>query len=1260
MKKTTALRLLTPTLIFLFLFSVISQAQIYEPSGLRIPGDWNSWVNNTGMGGAFDLQKVQSGTARWQTTFQFTGTTGAQNFKFASSNASDPWGNQWAGNAAMTLNALCNVTYGTPSDPNNKITVTNNKWYTVVFEDKGYASTRCIFMQTSAQPVTIPSVSQQPLVVTNTDAVTVTATLSAAPSSEEKIYIRYTTNDWAASSCVAMNISASTGTGIIPAQNANITVKYYIFSTVITNPVQDWDLITIKLNNNNSQNYSYTVGGTTSCGQSMSLITTEPPFPVEGTPITIYLNAAYGNMGLFNYTVDVFAHTGVITNLSTSNSDWKYVKTNWGQNTPETKLTRIGDNLYSLVIPNIRTYYGVPASEQILKMAFVFRGGVAGTGGAYPEQKNADGSDIMVDVYAPSLKVKITNPTSRDPLVSPNQALSVCVSAMQNQTISLYLDQQLLQTESTSSMSYPLVLTGMVPGSYWVKAVASGTSGQARDSVNIYLRGPVVVQDLPAGVKRGINYIDNNTVTLVLNDPAGLKQFAFAIGEFSNWLPNDQNYMKRTPDGKNYWVTITGLGSQQEYAYQYYVDGLLKLADPYSDKILDPWNDKYISKFNYPNLKPYPADKTTGVVSVLETGQSAYPWEVNSFTPPAVDGRQQDLVVYELLLRDFTDSSSVAMAIEKLDYLKNLGVNAIELMPINEFDGNNSWGYAPNFYFAPDKYYGRKNDYKKFIDECHKRNMAVVLDIVTNHCFGLNPQVQMYFSTTTGGGQPSANNPWLNPQSPHPLGIGYDFNHESAATREFFKMVFAYWITDYKVDGFRFDLSKGLTQKYTGSDMGAWGAYDQSRINILTDYYNYIKGVSSKAYMILEHFADNSEEKVLANTGMMLWGGMQEHYKQVGLGWQSNSDLSWAYHANRGWNYPNIMDYMEDHDQERIMFEALSNGNSAGGYNIKDTTTALHQMQMTAALMMGIPGPKMVWQFGELGYDYSINYNGDRTAPKPCRWDYFNNPDRQRLYRVYSGLAALRKNDAFRYGTFSGDLGGLSKREWISHSSMNVVIAANMNVAGTNIAPGFSGAGNWYDYFSGETVNVTDPAGQSFAFGAGEFRIFTNVQLPRPFYTVNLTIKDSVTGAVVGTADVTFENSGHQRSNTQGKAGFTAAPGNSQLVVVKQGYKTNTRTLAVGSDLDLDILLKRDNDGIGDASGPSSVSLWPNPVHGLLNIQTLSLYNINIYSLDGRQLMQHSMLSPSETLDLSRLPKGIYVLRFTSNQEAFAVKVVVE
>jgi len=112
----------------------------------------------------------------------------------------------------------------------------------------------------------------------------------------------------------------------------------------------------------------------------------------------------------------------------------------------------------------------------------------------------------------------------------------------------------------------------------------------------------------------------------------------------------------------------------------------------------------------------------------------------------------------------FTVERSLEAAITKLDYLKTLGITAIELMPIQEFDGNNSWGYNPNLYFAPDKAYGTPDMYKKFIDECHKRGMAVLLDVVFNQSNGLHPFALLFWDSANN--RPAANNPWMNPVAP--------------------------------------------------------------------------------------------------------------------------------------------------------------------------------------------------------------------------------------------------------------------------------------------------------------------------------------------------------------------------------------------------------------------------------------------------------------------------------------------------------------
>ena len=312
-----------------------------------------------------------------------------------------------------------------------------------------------------------------------------------------------------------------------------------------------------------------------------------------------------------------------------------------------------------------------------------------------------------------------------------------------------------------------------------------------------------MVADLPAGMTDGINYTGPSSVVLSLYAP--YKKHCFAIGDFSGWQADSVHYMNRTTDGKHYWIIIDGLVPGQEYIYQYLVDGTLRIGDPYADKVSDP-NDQYIPSSTYPGLLPYPAGQTTQIATILQTAQEPYPWSASTFTPP----KTTDLVIYELLLRDFIASHDYPALEDTLEYLRNLGVNAVELMPVMEFEGNESWGYNPDFLFAPDKYYGPKNALKHFVETAHSKGIAVILDIVLNHQFGQSPLVRLYWDAANN--RPAPNSPWFNVIPKHPYNVGFDFNHDSPDTKAYCKRVLNYWIGEYHIDGFRFDLSKGFTQ----------------------------------------------------------------------------------------------------------------------------------------------------------------------------------------------------------------------------------------------------------------------------------------------------------------------------------------------------------------------------------------------------------------------------------------------------------------
>jgi 1,4-alpha-glucan branching enzyme len=566
------------------------------------------------------------------------------------------------------------------------------------------------------------------------------------------------------------------------------------------------------------------------------------------------------------------------------------------------------------------------------------------------------------------------------------------------------------------------------------------------------------------------------------------KKFVYVIGSFDDWMVNTTYFMKkdvRSPDSVFWHVSLMDILPSQERLFQYLVDGNIRIADPYSEKVLDPWNDQYITSTTYPGLIPYPAGKTNFPVTAFRTGEGSYQWQVTDFERPA----KTDLVIYELLIRDFLQAHDFKTMKDTLMYLKNLGVNAIELMPVNEFEGNESWGYNPSFYFAPDKYYGPATELKKLIDYAHQLDMAVIVDIVLNHSYGQSPLVRLYWNEAMG--RPSADNPWYNEVSPNQVfSWGYDFNHESIHTKNFIDRVNHFWLSEYKADGFRFDFTKGFTNV-----PGDGGGHDVSRINILKRMADRIWEYDSTAYVILEHFAPNTEEKILADYGMMLWGNINHEYTEASMGYPSN--LTGAVYKSRTWLYPHLVAYMESHDEERMMFKNLQYGRSNGDYNIKNFGTAINRVKLAAAFYFTIPGPKMIWQFGELGYDYSIDYIC-RICNKPIRWDYFSDPQRKNLYKVFAALTKLKTEyDVFETTNFSYSLSDSLKRIVLVHSSMDAVVIGNFGVVANSINPQFPTSGTWYNYFSGDSIIVSNPFAP-VPLEAGEFHIYTSVKIPSP------------------------------------------------------------------------------------------------------------------------------------------------------------------
>jgi len=350
--------------------------------------------------------------------------------------------------------------------------------------------------------------------------------------------------------------------------------------------------------------------------------------------------------------------------------------------------------------------------------------------------------------------------------------------------------------------------------------------------------------------------------------------------------------------------------------------------------------------------------------------------------------------------------------------------------------------------------------------------------------------------------RPAENNPWFNQESNFlnpDAHWGYDFNHESPETQKLVDSINSYWMSEYKIDGFRFDFTKGFGNNIKGND-DPWGSkYDTDRIRLLERMTDEIWERNPDAFVIFEHLAENSEEKELANYGILMWGNLNHNYNEGTMGYNENgkSDFSWISYKKRQWDEPNVVGYMESHDEERLMFKNITYGNSSGDYNTKDSLTALKRMELAANFFFTVPGPKMIWQFGERGYDYSIDFNG-RVGEKPPRWDYLENWHRRKLMYTYSSLIDLKKNqNVFKTDDFELDVRWAMKKIKLTTPEMSAVVLGNFHVGEAEIDPEFYFTGTWYDYWTGDSIEVTN-VNEAILLQAGEYRLYTSKKLTTP------------------------------------------------------------------------------------------------------------------------------------------------------------------
>ncbi len=689
---------------------------------------------------------------------------------------------------------------------------------------------------------------------------------------------------------------------------------------------------------------------------------------------------------------------------------------------------------------------------------------------------------------------------------------------------------------ASATASYAFNHTNITGNQNYELEVTQGTTTIVKKFTAV-VSPTVVSETIPAGLVDGINYNPNDATkaTLVLDAP--LKDFVYVAGSFNNWQPTAAYAMKKdaTAGSTKFWLELTGLTPGANNTYQYWVvdqtplagsPSLVKAADPYSTLILSSYDDKDIPASSFPNIPTFPSGQETEV-TWFKTGQTPYVWsqETVNFVKPA----KEKLVVYEVLVRDFDAKRNYQDLIDKIDYFKNLKVNAIQLMPVMEFEGNESWGYNTSFHMALDKFYGTPEKLKELIDLCHKNGIAVILDVALNHAFGRNPMVRMWMNDSDGDGfgSPTTENPYFNTVAKHSYSVGEDFNHQQTRTQNYVKRVIKQWIEEFKIDGLRWDLTKGFTQNCPSNVVGGQepctNASQADRVAVLKQYADYSWSLDPTHYTIFEHLGSDAEEKQWADyrindpisKGIMTWGKMTDEYNELTMGYP-NKNIARMSSSSRGFIGQRLMGYAESHDEERLMYKNLQFGNSTNSaHNVKTLATSLSRMSALGAVSLLVPGPKMIWHFGELGWEQSIfacnngvvNTPSDATAgdckldtkPQP-QWtgNWLGNTDRSKIYNDWAKMITLKINEPVFLGSVTiSSTNSVTPNIKIANSALastvlkDVLIISNFDVVARNVATGFPYAGTWYNLMDNSTLIVAD-VNQTINLQPGEYRILGN------------------------------------------------------------------------------------------------------------------------------------------------------------------------
>ncbi|MCA1990463.1 MAG: alpha amylase C-terminal domain-containing protein [Coleofasciculus sp. S288] len=450
---------------------------------------------------------------------------------------------------------------------------------------------------------------------------------------------------------------------------------------------------------------------------------------------------------------------------------------------------------------------------------------------------------------------------------------------------------------------------------------------------------------------------------------------AALIGSFSDWkdIP-----MEKGKDG--YFCTKVEL-EDGVHQYKFRIQSKSWFLEP------DQWVDI---------IDPYATnvDESQGVGTVrIKDGErivDTYVWQHDDKPLPP----DQELVIYEMHVADFSGGEDdpyprgrYKHVIEKLDYLCELGINAIELMPVKEYPGDYSWGYNPRYFFATETSYGTTDELKHLIDECHARGIRVIMDGIFNHSEASCPLTQIDHDYWYHHSPRDPDNNW----GPEFNYEHYDENLDIKPAWQFIGDTVRFWIQEYHIDGIRYDAARQIANY----DFMHWIVQEAHKTASMKPFYN-----------IAEHIP---ETPTITNVDGPMDGCWHESFyhciKEHICG--DTFDLERLKDAIDGkrqgfMGATNVVNYLTNHDHNHLMAELADR-------SIFDEE-AFKRLKLGAAILMTAVGVPMIWMGEEFG-----EYKYKTIDPAKVEWTLLQHENNRGLFEYYKGLIHLRKHNHALY-----------------------------------------------------------------------------------------------------------------------------------------------------------------------------------------------------------------------------------------------------